>query len=58
MNSKENFWHEMKEFNRKELKPTRKDELVERAFRRFWRTVEVAKCNKYIKHLEKVCLKL
>ena len=53
LNPIENLWHELKEFIRREVKPKRKEELVE-GIRRFWRTVDVAKCQKYIGHLRKV----
>ena len=36
LNPTENFWHELKEF-------IRKDQLIEGIIR-FWRTVDVAKC--------------
>ncbi len=49
----ENLWHEMKEYNRREVKPKNKAELVQdiQAFRS---TVTVTKCTKYIRHLRKV----
>lgn len=53
LNPIENLWHELREFIRREVKPKRKEELVE-GIRRFWRTVDVAKCQKYIGHLRKV----
>lgn len=46
----ENLWHELKEFIRSEIKPKCKDELVEE-IKRFWETVDAAKCKKYIRHL-------
>ena len=49
----ENLWHEMKEFIRREVKPRNKDELVQ-GIKNFWKTVNVSKCNKYIRHLRKV----
>ena len=49
----ENLWHEMKEFIRREVKPTTKAELVT-GIKHFWNTVDVPKCNKYISHLRKV----
>ena len=49
----ENLWHELKEFCRREAKPRNKEELVE-GIQRFWQTVGVQKCTKYIRHLRKV----
>ena len=49
----ENLWHELKEFCRREVKPTTKEELVE-GIQRFWETVDVQKCTRYIRHLRKV----
>ena len=49
----ENLWHELKEYLRREVKPSRKEELVE-GIVQFWETVDVAKCRKYIRHLRKV----
>ena len=53
LNPIENLWHEMKEFIRREVKPTTKQELMD-GIVRFWKTVTVEKCNKYINHLNKV----
>ena len=53
MNPIENLWHELKEFIRREVKPRRKEELVE-GILQFWETVDVLKCKKYIRHLRKV----
>ena len=53
MNPIENLWHELKEYIRREVKPKTKDELV-RGIMAFWATVDVAKCTKYIRHLDKV----
>ena len=53
MNPIENLWHELKEFIRREVKPRRKEELVE-GILKFWETVDVLKCKKYIRHLRKV----
>ena len=53
LNPIENMWHEMKEFIRREVKPHKKEELVE-GILRFWKTVDTAKCRKYIEHLKKV----
>lgn len=53
LNPIENLWHELKEFNRREVKPQTKDELVAGIIK-FWDTVSVDKCIKYINHLKKV----
>jgi len=47
INPIENVWHELKEFIRREVKPTSKAELVE-GIKSFWKTVDVAKCTRYI----------
>ena len=57
MNPIENLWHELKEFIRREVRPTTKTELVA-GIKQFWDTVDVAKCNKYINHLRKVVPKV
>ena len=57
LNPIENLWHELKEFIRREIKPTTKDQLVN-GIKAFWATVDVAKCNKYINHLNKVVPKV
>ena len=49
----ENLWHELKEFLRREIKPRVKQELVD-GILKFWETVDVAKCTRYIRHLKKV----
>lgn len=53
----ENLWHELKEYNRRVIKPKNKDELIE-GIKKFWETVTVAKCTKYINHLKKVLPKV
>ena len=53
LNPIENLWHELKEYIRREVKPTRKAELIV-GIKRFCNTVDVNKCNKYINHLQKV----
>jgi transposase len=53
INPIENLWHELKEFLRREVKPTTKDELIN-GIKYFWQTVDDFKCQKYIKHLRKV----
>ena len=57
MNPIENLWHEMKEFLRREVKPTTKDQLVD-GIRCFWATIDAAKCCRYIRHLKKVLPKV
>ena len=53
LNPIENMWHELKEFIRREVKPTTKQQLID-GILAFWETVTVEKCNKYINHLKKV----
>ena len=48
-NSIENLWHELKEFIRREIKPTSKAELVN-GIKLFWQTTSTNKCIKYIRH--------
>ena len=50
-------WHELKEFIRREVKPSNKQELVDGIYR-FWKTVTAEKCTKYIRHLRKVLPKI
>ena len=57
MNPIENLWHELKEYMRREVKPKNKLELVQGIIR-FWRTVDVHKCCRYINHLRKVLPKV
>ena len=49
----ENVWHELKEYIRREVKPRTKEQLVQ-GIQEFWATVDVQKCQKYIRHLRKV----
>ena len=49
----ENVWHEMKEYLRREVKPTMKQQLTDGIYA-FWRTVHVAICTIYIRHLCRV----
>ena len=49
----ENLWHEMKEYLQREIKPHHKEELVT-GIQKFWETVDVPKCTRYIRHLRKV----
>ena len=53
----ENLWHELKEYNRRVIKPTTKQQLID-GIKDFWETVSVAKCEKYINHLKKVLPKV
>ena len=57
LNPIENLWHELKEYNRREVKPRTKEELVQ-GILKFWETVDLEKCRKYIKHLRKVIPKV
>ena len=57
LNPIENVWHELKEYIRREVKPTRKEELVQ-GILQVWETVDVAKGTKYIRHLHKVIPKV
>ena len=57
LNPIENVWHELKEYMRREVKPTTKAELVA-GILKFWETVDKAKCRKYIGHLNKVIPKV
>ena len=49
----ENLWHELKDYLRREVKPTTKQQLVD-GILSFWQTVTVDKCRRYIGHLQKV----
>ena len=53
LNPIDNHWHELKEYVRRDVKPTTKDELVA-GIAQFWNTVTREKCRKYIRHLRKV----
>lgn len=44
---------QLQEFLRREVKPKKKSELVD-GILQFWDTVSIAKCQKYISHLNKV----
>ena len=57
INPIENLWHELKEFIRREIKPRTKEELID-GIKDFWKTVTLAKCTKYIRHLRKVIPKI
>ena len=47
------MWQELKEYMRREVQPKNKQELIS-GIQKFWDTVSVAKCTKYIWHLSKV----
>ena len=53
LNPIENMWHELKEYNRRVVKPKTKEEFIN-GIEQFWRTVTVTKCKRYIGHLQKV----
>ena len=53
LNLIEILWHELKEFLRREVKPTSKEELIS-GTRAFWETVTAEKCQKYILHLKNI----
>ena len=57
LNPIENLWHELKEYIRRIVKPTTKDQLVY-GIHQFWKTVDYIKCRKYIIHLKKVIPKV
>ena len=57
LNPIENLWHELKEYIRREVKPTTKLELVN-GINAFWSTVDENKCFHYINHLRKVIPKV
>lgn len=57
MNPIENLWHELKEHIRREIKPTTKQELID-GINDFWSTVDMHKCRRYIRHLNKVLPKV
>jgi hypothetical protein len=57
LNPIENLSHELKEYIRREVKPKVKEELID-GIQQFWGTVDQAKCEKYIGHLQKVIPKV
>lgn len=57
LNPIENLWHELKEYIRREVKPTTKEQLID-GIAEFWQTVNPQKCKKYIGHLRKVIPKV
>ena len=50
------MWHKLKEFNRREVKHQMTSWLL--GIMKFWDTVTVEKCQKYINDLKKVILKV
>ena len=57
MNPIENFWHELKERLRNDIKPRTKEELID-GIRSIWSTITPEKCRRYISHLNKVLPKV
>lgn len=53
LNPIENLCHELKEFIRRVVKPKKKEELID-GITKFWETVNVEKCHKYIRHIHHV----
>ena len=53
----QNLWHELKEYVRREVKPSTKAELTG-GINEFWKSVDVKNCQKYIGHLRKVLPKI
>ena len=53
LNPIEMLWAEMKYFLRKNIKPLTQDQLIA-GIKSFWDTVDKAKCNRYINHINKV----
>ena len=53
LNPIEMLWSEMKTHIRKRVKPRTQDQLVN-GIMEFWDTVGIAKCNRYINHINKV----
>ena len=45
LNPIENMWHQMKEYIRREVKPSTKDELVE-GIQTFWKIVDATLCTR------------
>ena len=57
LNPIENLWHELKEYIRREVMPTTKEQLID-GIVEFWQTVDTQNCKKYIGHLRKVIPKV
>ena len=53
LNPVENLWHKLKKYVRRAIKPRTKQELIW-GILQFWDTVDIAKCQRYIRHLKKV----
>lgn len=49
----ENLWAHMKAYLRRHVKPRTLQQLVA-GCKKYWRTVDVDRCNKFIDHLHKV----
>ena len=47
LNPIKNLWHQLKEYIRREVKPSSKEELVE-GIQKFWKTVDAALCTRYL----------
>ena len=50
LNPVENMWHELKEYIRREVKPDTKEGLIA-GIQSFWKTVDVAKCTRFMAKL-------
>jgi len=57
LNPIENLWHEAKEYLHKVIKPHSKQELMDEIVK-FWNTITIEKCRKYINQLHKVIPKV
>ena len=57
LNPIDNWWHELKEYLRRVVKPRTKDQLIS-GILEFWETVTIEKCRKYVGHLKKVVPKV
>jgi len=53
LNPIEMIWHKLKNYLRRFVKPTNKEQLVN-SIQEFWQTVTPEKCQRYIGHLRKV----
>ena len=57
LNPIENLRYELKEYMRREVKPTTKQELIS-GIKEMWETVTEEMCAKYIRHLRKIISKV
>ena len=57
LNTIENVWGSLKQYLRNQYKPKNLDELKQ-GIQEFWITLTPEVCQKYIKHLDKVILKI